>query len=917
MYSFLLGHSVHSVFFGRLRWAGLTFMIALFGIVLLCGTSGVASAQVQRGQIAVDVRDVEGAPVEGAEVTLRPVQGTETYETQAVGDGEYQGEIPLQHLNSRIEVLVDAGSRGEGTGEGTWWSVGTVMRVNVDLGGGEGAEQESSQTSTDPDPSTTGEPVATTTSTIEIRSSRGDPITNATARVTIQSGLNVRETPTEETYTYDHLGDGTYEVQLEGLRDPGRYKYTVNLSAPHHASQKITPISLSGERSVELIHNNYVARCNQDWEDDEPGLLGNDSPWADCSVDPDRLIETFGTEMQEIGFHEEGVARIEEFELFRFHPSEPLSDVKVYDATSMDNYRGDKRLQQYRRLIGQVVRGPALAKAYAANEAIADLIEERRAAEEPSVEEVAARGASVVAGFAEEFSAAADAIGAAGEVLNVVRANERGVLKGIVHYAALRSGVQQETLKQFKRHARKARIWDDPSFRHAVEAVEETLEDQQQAGPEELANAYGRDEIADAVGDVLAGTTVKGGAKALLAAAKVGTAIKTAGAVLFYNFVERSLDRSQARVFLILAPLIDRQVLGRYPDTLEEADLKSLGPAEKRGILMRLALGTIYNESRAAYLTGENKSWLGQGWDFATEAMSIGTEADAYDAEMVRVSVEKSSRAKTEINRLGATLAHNDGRSSDDEDLATDQEVNTEAAMYRANPARTGHYPGSGPERPIRQEWRFEADGGIVFPAVADGTVYAGSGDNHLYALDAQTGQEQWRFETDGWVYAPAVADGTIYAGGEDNLYALGGGSGTEDKDQLITRVPFDEAPSSVKEKTRRFFQNSEPSVCFDTPKHASVYIVESIDEIRPIYFIWIFGCRKTRGRGSMGIFDGRSGNRIGNFFGYYITGSAGDVYVNTNSSSSYPELVIREEERKNVRLVFDESSGKYEYNTK
>jgi len=217
-----------------------------------------------------------------------------------------------------------------------------------------------------------------------------------------------------------------------------------------------------------------------------------------------------------------------------------------------------------------------------------------------------------------------------------------------------------------------------------------------------------------------------------------------------------------------------------------------------------------------------------------------------------------------------------------------------------------------------REQWRFETDGSVYLPAVADGTVYAGSRDNHLYALDAQTGQEQWRFETDNAIAAPAVADGTVYAGSNDgNLYALGSGSGIGDKDQLITRVPFDEAPSSVKEKTRRFFQNSEPSVCFDTPKHASVYIVESIDEIRPIYFIWIFGCRKTRGRGSMGIFDGRSGNRIGNFFGYYITGSAGDVYVNTNSSSSYPELVIREEERKNVRLVFDESSGKYEYNTK
>ncbi|PLK17735.1 PGF-CTERM sorting domain-containing protein, partial [Natronobacterium gregoryi SP2] len=34
-------------------------------------------------------------------------------------------------------------------------------------------------------------------------------------------------------------------------------------------------------------------------------------------------------------------------------------------------------------------------------------------------------------------------------------------------------------------------------------------------------------------------------------------------------------------------------------------------------------------------------------------------------------------------------------------------------------------------------------------PAVVDGTVFAGSWNGNLYAMDAETGTEQWRFGTD------------------------------------------------------------------------------------------------------------------------------------------------------------------------
>jgi eukaryotic-like serine/threonine-protein kinase len=60
-------------------------------------------------------------------------------------------------------------------------------------------------------------------------------------------------------------------------------------------------------------------------------------------------------------------------------------------------------------------------------------------------------------------------------------------------------------------------------------------------------------------------------------------------------------------------------------------------------------------------------------------------------------------------------------------------------------------------------------------PAVWNGTVYVGSGDHNVYAIDAQTGALRWKFVTGNVVHAsPAVAGGIVYIGSWDRyLYAL------------------------------------------------------------------------------------------------------------------------------------------------
>ena len=62
-------------------------------------------------------------------------------------------------------------------------------------------------------------------------------------------------------------------------------------------------------------------------------------------------------------------------------------------------------------------------------------------------------------------------------------------------------------------------------------------------------------------------------------------------------------------------------------------------------------------------------------------------------------------------------------------------------------------------------------------PAIgSDGTVYVGSRDNKLYAINGKSGVKLWEFEAGDWVYSSSAigSDGTVYVGSWDKkLYAI------------------------------------------------------------------------------------------------------------------------------------------------
>ena len=94
--------------------------------------------------------------------------------------------------------------------------------------------------------------------------------------------------------------------------------------------------------------------------------------------------------------------------------------------------------------------------------------------------------------------------------------------------------------------------------------------------------------------------------------------------------------------------------------------------------------------------------------------------------------------------------------------------------------------------------WSFETQDVIrSSPTVTDGAVYVGSNDNHVYALDRETGELLWRYDTGDWVqYSPPVRDGVVYVAamseGDRRIHALDEASG----DVLWvaeTSYPFDD----------------------------------------------------------------------------------------------------------------------------
>jgi outer membrane protein assembly factor BamB len=99
-----------------------------------------------------------------------------------------------------------------------------------------------------------------------------------------------------------------------------------------------------------------------------------------------------------------------------------------------------------------------------------------------------------------------------------------------------------------------------------------------------------------------------------------------------------------------------------------------------------------------------------------------------------------------------------------------------DAPMFRGDAAHSGVYASTTAPDLNSLKWKFKTNGKVISSAaVVAGTIYFGSTDSKLYAVDSATGVSRWTFATGGpLTSSPLVADGRVYFGSVDGtFYAL------------------------------------------------------------------------------------------------------------------------------------------------
>jgi len=216
---------------------------------------------------------------------------------------------------------------------------------------------------------------------------------------------------------------------------------------------------------------------------------------------------------------------------------------------------------------------------------------------------------------------------------------------------------------------------------------------------------------------------------------------------------------------------------------------------------MALSAGTAAAASPAESLAGQ---WVGEP-EFAGSRGVIGLEilVDENGGLAASLSLPSVDAFRVPIGRAqfeGETLVTGIGPFDYDADAATLSGV-LPAALVPVHEVPVTFHKGQLPQPPGATDygtpavpaWTYTTEEPVFgSPAVVADTVYVGSDDGFLYALESATGRLRWRFETGGAVRArPAVDAGKVLVPSDDGrLYCLDAASGQPDWTVTIGASP-------------------------------------------------------------------------------------------------------------------------------
>src|SRR5947209_2483007 len=95
--------------------------------------------------------------------------------------------------------------------------------------------------------------------------------------------------------------------------------------------------------------------------------------------------------------------------------------------------------------------------------------------------------------------------------------------------------------------------------------------------------------------------------------------------------------------------------------------------------------------------------------------------------------------------------------------------------LFRGDPLQTGVAADPLPDR-LALRWQMPTGSGQTgridgAAAIVNGTVYVGSFDEFLYALDLATGKPRWKYKAGAVGSPPSVHEGTVYVGNADGIF--------------------------------------------------------------------------------------------------------------------------------------------------
>lgn len=115
------------------------------------------------------------------------------------------------------------------------------------------------------------------------------------------------------------------------------------------------------------------------------------------------------------------------------------------------------------------------------------------------------------------------------------------------------------------------------------------------------------------------------------------------------------------------------------------------------------------------------------------------------------------------------------GRDTDDRNFPPQPSSSFNWRMFRGGQVLSGVATGKLSDS-LKLYWKFKTGGEIKSsPAIEGGSVYIGSDDGKVYAIDLSNGQKIWSYQTgDAVESSPCVLNGSVFVGSADSfLYAL------------------------------------------------------------------------------------------------------------------------------------------------